>query len=117
MFHKFAITVNCILLALPWFVYYLSTVLMALRPQFSLTNIFLILSFLVLSLFFSFMFIIIASLLTNIKVGKPPIRSSMIAYKYGLSDTVTGSAILRDQLNFPDNDKIQICYERKVGTM
>lgn len=115
MFHKFAISLNCFLLALPWFVYYLTTVFTALRPQFSLTNILLVLSFLILSLFFSFIFIIIASLVTHIKVGKPPIGSSTIAYKYGLSDTVTGSAILRDQLNFPNNDKIHICYERKVS--
>lgn len=115
MFHKFALTLNCILLVLPWFVYFLSTVLMALSPQFSLTNILLLLSFLILSLFLSFMFIIIASLVTNIKVGKPPFGSSIIAYKYGLSDSVTGSAISRDKVNFPDNDKINICYERKVS--
>lgn len=115
MFHKFAITLNCTLLALPWFVYYLTTVLTALSPQLSLVIFLLFLSFLIVSLFFSFIFIVIASLITDIKVGKPPIGSSIIAYKYGLSDTVTGSVILKDQVNFPNNDKIHICYERKVS--
>lgn len=123
MFHKFAMTLNCCLLVLPCFIYYLSPVLVVvsklefvfLQPQFSFSNVLLLLSFLIFMLFSSFVFIIITSLVTDIKVGKPPIGRCIIAYKYGLSDTVTVSDVLSDKINFPNNDKIHICYERKVS--
>lgn len=113
MFHKVANIINVVMICFCTLNYYSGYITNCFYLDIQRVVVFI--AFFILFVFTSFLFLFITSLITNVRVGKPPLNSLVIAYKYGLSDTVTSSNIFNDMKVFPERDTVQICYENRVS--
>lgn len=121
MFHKYVLLLNCLFLGFCG-VSYCFPYIMQLLPsaishylEWHLPNLLLISQLIIFFSLTSVVFVIISLHFTTVRIGRPPVDGLTIAYKYGHSDSVSASAVRSSYEHFSSNDRIQICYERKVS--